>query len=1190
MTILVVGYYGFGNAGDEAILSVIVEQFRAAVPAVRLVVSSGNPLATAAAFAVETVAWNQLAALARAVQAADLIVIGGGGLFHDYWGADPDSLLTDRHWGIAYYAGCALLAALSGKPLMLYAVGVGPLFSAHGIRLTRAICDAASLITVRDPASREVLESIGVPRETMEVTADPALLYRPAATPSQDPLEIALQNLAKPVLGVAVRKWSIGVHPDFLERELAAALDAFLDETRGSVILFPFQEIAGEQENDRATAQRVAAHMRHARETILPQGPLSPDGIYTAFRNCDAILGMRLHALIFAATLGIPAVALSYDAKVDSFAGSLGIPTLDVKALDAGVLLAQLKQALSTKPDTAPLKRLCQRASRTSHLALELAGSRPAEPRLTSETLDLLRRAVASQIRIGESNQAALASYEARILEFDREHKTLGAQFQELDRRVIDLTAQLHQSTRQQLETIAEMRRFRASFQNELEAQRSQRAWQIMLLIRKAYTLLHRGSKPAFLRWAISAAAGKWGALGEYEPRFPDIAAYIPETVAPPAIPAPARNPPQRNRIDVVILAIIDFDFRFQRPQQIAAEMARRGHRVFWISPSRFLPPSSPCAYSIEPLRDNVWEVHLRCPHPDIYMGELRPDHLQAISGALAALFRDWDIGENIALIQLPFWRRVALTLRDHQGAKLLYDCMDDWETFQNMGPFNIAEERFLVKECDVLIVTGAELEEKYRAQGLAPVLIRNGADYDFFSQARANGLLSSIPKPIAGYFGAIADWIDLDLVLAVAQARPQYSFVLIGQVFNRDTTSLQALPNVFLLGNQRYLDIPSFLFHFDACLIPFLLNQVTKATDPVKLYEYFSLGKPVVATDMAELQQCAGLIYIGRGADDFARKLDRALTEQDATLRDRRIAFAQNNTWTARVDQIEAATARLFPLISILIVTYNSADFVRPCLDSILGNTAYPAYEAVVVDNASTDATVHLVEQYAAQDPRVRLIALSQNTGFAAGNNRAAREARGEFLVFLNADTMVTPGWLHHLLEHVQRDSSIGQICPVTNFAGNEAKINVSYRNFTEMEQFAIDIHRKHRSETMELRVAPLFCSLVPQAVWTRVGELDESFGMGMFEDDDFSMRIRAAGYRVVAAEDCFVHHFGQGSFSKVPSEAYNLLFEKNRRRMEEKWHETWQPHRTRAGVRPAFEEERFHPAAFVTAVGDAG
>ncbi len=209
----------------------------------------------------------------------------------------------------------------------------------------------------------------------------------------------------------------------------------------------------------------------------------------------------------------------------------------------------------------------------------------------------------------------------------------------------------------------------------------------------------------------------------------------------------------------------------------------------------------------------------------------------------------------------------------------------------------------------------------------------------------------------------------------------------------------------------------------------------------------------------------------------------------------------------------------------------------------------------------------------------------LNRNSGFAAGNNLAARQANGEYLILLNIDTMVTSGWIERLLRHVRLDPSIGIICPVTNFAGNEIKINIDYSDARQMQHFALKVAREQQGRTLDVDVVPLYCALIPRTVWTEVGELDEGFGIGMYEDDDFSLRIRQAGYRVTAAEDCFVHHFGQGSFSKMATKEYQAIFESNRKRFEEKWKTTWKPHRTRPDVRPAFEEKGFAPAEFCAA-----
>jgi polysaccharide pyruvyl transferase CsaB len=1291
--ILVVGYYGFGNIGNETILSIMLAQLRDKRPELRVVVASGNPRETEAAHGVQAVAWNDMAGIHRAVQVSDLVIVGGGGLFHDYWGVDPDSFLTDQHWGIAYYAGPALLATLYRKPLMFYAVGVGPLISGHGRKLTRIAAQAAHVITVRDPGSKTLLQELGVPAGRIRITADPACAFQPAVTSNLEHLLDPGFDLRRPVLGVTPRHWSVGVHPDFLEREFAAAFDLFLEQTGGSVVFVPFQHLSGERENDRATAQRLLDHMRLRDKAAIFHDPATPENVFGALGECDLVLGMRLHALLFAANAGVPAVAVSYDPKVDEFIKRLGVEGFSVKVKDvtAPQLASQLVQALTRGGEfresvgQAMLEQR-QAAEENVSIALALLDGPQAEVGLSLESMELLARSLAQfaardrgrldQARAlseqgaqqltqaGEayralsqrleevleqfhaSEQAAVresarfvqdrdwlktelaqavqqgAHARDRLQTAERETRSLSLKLEEvtatrsaLEATLTDLRSKtshernamqaaldhdalrLKQADEARAYVVSEVDHFNLVYRRELETYRAQRAWKVMLACRKAYTLLQQ-SKAQFLAWLLRLPFSGPGPLEPYELKFPDLDNYFPASFRRPmdgipavAIDQPAAEdsiasdldtPPQRDRYDVVILAIIDFDFRFQRPQQIAAEFARTGHRVFWISPTRFLPASSPKPYEVHPLRDNLWEIHLRSRQPDIYMGDLKPDDVTAMSDALDHLYRDWTIAEHTVLVQLPFWRRLALKVRGMFGSKVLYDCMDDWETFENMGAFNVAEEKQFVHECDVLIVTGAELQRKFEAQGLKPVLARNGADYPFFAKTRANHLLADVPKPVVGYFGAIADWIDLDLVYEVARSRPQYSFVMIGQVFGRDMGPLQSLPNVRLLGSKPYADIPEYLYHFDACTIPFLINQVTKATDPVKLYEYFSLGKPVVATNMAELSQCGDLVHIGHDPQDFARKLDIALSEKDGSLRERRIEFAKANTWSSRVKDIDGAVRESFPLVSILIVAYNSAPFVRPCLDSILRNASYPNYEVILIDNASTDDTGALLKEYGARDNRLRPICLDRNLGFAGGNNHAAQQAQGEYLIFLNIDTMVTSGWIERLLRHVRQDPSIGLLCPVTNFAGNEIKINVSYTGWQQMERFARALAAARSGQRLEIGVAPLYCALMPRAVWERVGEMDTRYEIGMFEDDDLSLRVRAEGFGVFAAEDCFIHHFGQGSFSKLASETYDRIFEANRKRFEEKWKRSWAAHKTRPGVRPAFEEKRFDPVDF--------
>lgn len=253
-----------------------------------------------------------------------------------------------------------------------------------------------------------------------------------------------------------------------------------------------------------------------------------------------------------------------------------------------------------------------------------------------------------------------------------------------------------------------------------------------------------------------------------------------------------------------------------------------------------------------------------------------------------------------------------------------------------------------------------------------------------------------------------------------------------------------------------------------------------------------------------------------------------------------------------------------LYPLASIVILTYNNLDYTKQCLDSISTKTAYPNYEVIFVDNASTDGTVEYLQAYAASHPNIRLVLNKENRGFSAGNNQGVAASQADYIVFLNNDTLVTHGWLSGLISHL-RDPTIGAVGPVTNSAGNESKIGVDYSDISDMEEYARRYTRSRDGQAFEIRMLALYCMLVRRSVIDEVGLLDERFGVGMYEDDDFSLRIRQKGYRILCAEDVYIHHWGSASFSRLADDHYQRLYLGNRRIFEEKWGTEWQPHRWR-------------------------
>lgn len=251
-------------------------------------------------------------------------------------------------------------------------------------------------------------------------------------------------------------------------------------------------------------------------------------------------------------------------------------------------------------------------------------------------------------------------------------------------------------------------------------------------------------------------------------------------------------------------------------------------------------------------------------------------------------------------------------------------------------------------------------------------------------------------------------------------------------------------------------------------------------------------------------------------------------------------------------------------PTASIIILTYNNLEYTRLCLESIYAFTQTADFELILVDNASSDETPPYLKNFAAGKPNVKLILNRENAGFARGNNQGAAAAEGDYLVLLNNDTVVTEGWLSGLIRHLQ-DPGVGMVGPVTNAAGNESRIRVDYQGLTGMQAFARRHTQLHAGATFEIRMLALFCAVLRRSVFEQVGPLDERFGYGMFEDDDYSLRLKEHGYRLLCAEDVFVHHWGSAGFSTNAFERYWRSFQENRQKFEDKWGLEWIPPRFR-------------------------
>lgn len=256
--------------------------------------------------------------------------------------------------------------------------------------------------------------------------------------------------------------------------------------------------------------------------------------------------------------------------------------------------------------------------------------------------------------------------------------------------------------------------------------------------------------------------------------------------------------------------------------------------------------------------------------------------------------------------------------------------------------------------------------------------------------------------------------------------------------------------------------------------------------------------------------------------------------------------------------------------LTTIVIITHNQLPYTRLCIDSIRLRTDEP-YELIFVDNGSTDGTPKYLDALTG----VTVIKNQENRGFPAAANQGLRAARGEQVLLLNNDTIVTTGWLRRMLDTLRANDETGLVGPVSNNVSGPQQIPIGYQHLSELDGWAWDWSQAHHAEAHRTDRLVGFCLLLKRAVIDRIGLLDERFGTGCFEDDDYCRRARQAGFQLAIAQDAFVHHFGSATFQGANLDLGEILA-CNQRIYEDKWRGTDLPRPT---SEPADPDGSLHP-----------
>lgn len=631
--------------------------------------------------------------------------------------------------------------------------------------------------------------------------------------------------------------------------------------------------------------------------------------------------------------------------------------------------------------------------------------------------------------------------------------------------------------------------------------------------------------------------------------------------------PTIAKMSKRNDHPDYIVWGVIDWRFRHQRPQQLGVSIAETGRRVFYISPLLRDDERPGFAVDMLDLSQQVCQITLfaRGDHT-IYSDLPTSETVDQLKLSIGELLKWADSEQIVSLVNHAFWYKAAAAV---PNSRLVYDCMDHHAGFENTDSALLDLEVELLRNADLTVVTSDWLRDSVAEHVSKSIVVRNATDFEHFSIEPTNCFSDPEGRKILGYFGAIAEWFDVELIELVAAQFPHCLILLVGADTVDAKSRLGKFANVQFVGEVPYERLPYFLHSFDVCLLPFIVSDLTLATNPVKVYEYLSAGKAVVAVDLPEMRVFQGLLSIAENKELFLSAITSALEENDASNGsevESRIAFAKAQTWANRADSIlqEVEASVVDSKVSVVVVTYNNLKLTQECLESLLLYSQYKNLELIVVDNNSSDDTPAFLTEWAEGNASRKIVLNDDNLGFAAANNQGLLLATGDYLVLLNNDTYVTPGWVRTLMNHMKRDTALGLLGPVTNNIGNEARVEIDYTDMPSMLERSAEYTRAHVGQLYPLRTAAFFCVMMPRAVFEKVGLLDEDFGRGFFEDDDYCRRVEQEGYRIACADDVFIHHHLSASFDKMKQSERKKLFEENKLTYEKKWG-AWVPHTLR-------------------------
>ena len=842
-TILIGGYYGAGNLGDEAILECILKDLRALRPELEFYVTSWNPNQTSKSHTVTGIHWKDISGLLEACQNSNLIILGGGGLFQDYWGFDAETYLRTSYRDITSYGSLPLLASLLGIPCMIYAVGLGPFKSPEALQHTCFAFENCLASTLRDSDSLDLLLKSGYFNENSlpfpRVLADP--VYTLVTNEDDDKYveKLLLDNrvdLQENLIAVVLRHWDPNETGMSWLKNVASGLKKFLVEYNSfQVILLSFQKNELSVITNDGDINKTFQEFNFQNKYHKLDEQLTPRIAQALIKKCDLVLGMRLHSLIMGINTGTPIVGIPYDPKVSTLMNSAGLKNYCGSKFppESADIAVKLELAWKNRKQITTImgqfqKMSCKAAKENSKIALDLISEKPRLPRKFVQQFPI------EQIKIINNLDGSLEITTKRNAELLTELESTQI---ELEKNINDKeTAQINlrnisRKLDQEIYEKQSILKVNESRERELSTVRSD---------------LNEIYQSKF--WIFASAY--YSCINKFKSKFPlrithqinnltQTINFLNEIIA-------IINTRTVKGFFVVTSTLPFDEFYNQRVINLSKFLSNHGYAVLFVT-WRWTPSRDLVGDKLE-VFNNIFQIPI-----DLFLEDLK-------------FLKDVNHPKKYFIVEFPHPElySAALKLRNFDYL-LVYEIIDDWESFHTEDQaiwFNGEIEKSLILNSNLVTAVSSPLLRKFSNIRNDIILIPNGYDPDLLGIRNKNiskGNYSHKEINI-GYFGHLTNsWFDWGFLINLLELAEEKGINIKFHLIGYGEPDLKFLAKfekkIIFYGRVNPSELYRHARNWDIAMIPFKVGNLAESVDPIKLYEYLFFGVPVIVRGISHLK-----------------------------------------------------------------------------------------------------------------------------------------------------------------------------------------------------------------------------------------------------------------------------------------------------------------------------------------------